>query len=126
MRDCCVKNSKCTFKTRTYWPLIFCCVDCSPPGSSVHGILQARILERVAIAFSRGFSQPRVESGFPVLQVEPREAPLWYSRSFLEKTFLLFFYSTSQSWSACGHGRSSYLESAKLQFQNLSLVTLSK
>ena len=28
-------------------------VDCSPPGSSVHGILQARILEWVAIPFSR-------------------------------------------------------------------------
>ena len=34
-------------------------VDCSPPGSSVHGILQARILEWVAISFSRGSSQPR-------------------------------------------------------------------
>jgi len=34
-------------------------VDCSPPGSSVHGILQARILERVAISFSRGSSRPR-------------------------------------------------------------------
>ena len=34
-------------------------MDCSPPGSSVHGILQARILERVAISFSRGSSQPR-------------------------------------------------------------------
>ena len=29
-------------------------VDCSPPVSSVHGILQARILEWVAISFSRG------------------------------------------------------------------------
>ena len=29
-------------------------VDCSPPGSTVHGILQARILEWVAIPFSRG------------------------------------------------------------------------
>ena len=28
-------------------------MDCSPPGSSVHGILQARILERVAISFYR-------------------------------------------------------------------------
>ena len=28
-------------------------MDCSPPGSSVYGILQARILEWVAIAFSR-------------------------------------------------------------------------
>ena len=33
--------------------------DCSPPGSSVHGILQARTLEWVAIPFSRGSSQPR-------------------------------------------------------------------
>ena len=34
-------------------------MDCSPPGSSVHGILQARILEWVAISFSRGSSWPR-------------------------------------------------------------------
>ena len=33
--------------------------DCSLPGSSVHGIRQARILEWVAISFSRGSSQPR-------------------------------------------------------------------
>ena len=34
-------------------------VDYNPPGSSVHGILQARILEWVAISFSRGSSGPR-------------------------------------------------------------------
>ena len=34
-------------------------IDCSPPGSSVHEILQARILKWVAIPFSRGSSQPR-------------------------------------------------------------------
>ena len=34
-------------------------MDCSPPGFSVHGILQARILEWVAIPFSRGSSWPR-------------------------------------------------------------------
>ena len=34
-------------------------VDCSLPGSSVHGILQARILEWVAVLFSKGSSQPR-------------------------------------------------------------------
>ena len=34
-------------------------VDCSPPGSSIHGILQARILEWVAISFSRGSAPPR-------------------------------------------------------------------
>ena len=38
----------------------FCNVmDCSLPGSSVHGILQARILERLTISFPRGSSQPR-------------------------------------------------------------------
>jgi len=34
-------------------------MDCSLPGSSFHGILQARVLEWVAISFSRGSSQPR-------------------------------------------------------------------
>ena len=34
-------------------------MDCSPSGSSVHGILQARILEWVAISFSRASSWPR-------------------------------------------------------------------
>ena len=34
-------------------------MDSSPPGSSVHGILQARILVWLAIPFSRGYSQPR-------------------------------------------------------------------
>ena len=33
--------------------------DCSPPGSSVHGILQARILEGIAMRSSRGSSRPR-------------------------------------------------------------------
>ena len=40
-------------------------MDCSPPGSSVHGISQARVLEWVAISFSRGIfltqeSNPRL------------------------------------------------------------------
>ena len=34
-------------------------MDCGPPGSSVHGILQARILEWIAIPVSRGSSRPR-------------------------------------------------------------------
>ena len=49
-----------------YWCLVpqscptFCDpVDCSPPGSSVHGAFQARILEWVAISFSMGSSPPR-------------------------------------------------------------------
>ena len=34
-------------------------MDCSLPGSSIHGILQAKVLEWVAISFSRGSSRPR-------------------------------------------------------------------
>ena len=52
-------------------------MDCSPPGSSVHGILQARTLQWVAIPFSRGSSWPRIESGSPALQADslPSEPP---------------------------------------------------
>ena len=42
------------------WCMTLCDpIDCSPPGSSVHGILQARILECVAMPSSRESSQPR-------------------------------------------------------------------
>ena len=37
-------------------------MGCGPSGSSVHGILQARILERVAVPSSRGFSWPDIKS----------------------------------------------------------------
>ena len=40
----------------------------SPSGSSVHGILQARRLEWVAISFSRGPSNPGMKPGSPALQ----------------------------------------------------------
>ena len=42
-------------------PPLFYSMDCSLPGSSVHGILQARILEWVAISFPIASSQPRIE-----------------------------------------------------------------
>ena len=47
------------------------------PGSSVHGILQARILVWVAILFSRNISDPGIEPGSPALQVDslPSEPP---------------------------------------------------
>ena len=38
-------------------------MDCSPWGSSVHGISQVRILEWVAIPLSRGSSDPGIELG---------------------------------------------------------------
>ena len=52
-------------------------MDCSPSGSSIHGILQARILEWVAMPFSRGSSHPGIEPRSPILQADslPSEPP---------------------------------------------------
>ena len=52
-------------------------MGCTPPGSSVHEILQVRLLQCVAIPFSRGFSQPRGQTGSPALQADslPSEPP---------------------------------------------------
>ena len=62
----------------TLWDL----TDCSSPGSSVHGILQARIQESVAISFSRGSSDPGIEPGSSALQADvlSSEPPssVWY------------------------------------------------
>ena len=44
-------------------------MNCSPPRSSVHGILQARIPELVAIPFSRGSSQPRDQTQVSCMEV---------------------------------------------------------
>ena len=40
-------------------PILCDPIDCSPPGSSVHGILQAKILKQIALSSSRGSFQPR-------------------------------------------------------------------
>ena len=62
---------------------LFTTVDCSPPGSSVHGILQARILEWVAISFSRGSSPPRDQTqvsriaGRCLTSEPPGKPPVW-------------------------------------------------
>ena len=52
-------------------------MDCSLPGSSVHGIFQARVQEWVAISFSRGFSNPGMKPRSPALQADalPSEPP---------------------------------------------------
>ena len=43
-------------------------MDCSPPGSSVPGILQARVLEWVAIPFSGDLPDPGIKPRSPILQ----------------------------------------------------------
>ena len=52
-------------------------VGCSLPGSSVHGIFQARVLKWVAISFSRDLPTPGIELRSPALQADtlPSEPP---------------------------------------------------
>ena len=54
----CVCVCVCVLVTQSC-PTLCDLMDCSPPGSSVHGTLQARILEWITISFSRGSSRPR-------------------------------------------------------------------
>ena len=53
-------------------------MDCSPLASSVHGISQARMLERVAIPFSRGSSQPRDQT--EISHIAGRFFTIWATR----------------------------------------------
>ena len=59
-------------------------VDCNPPGSSVHGIRQARILEWVAVPSSRGSSRPRDQTHISSVSC------------------LGGFLTTSATWEGCG------------------------
>ena len=84
-------------------------MDCSPPGSSVHEILQARILEWVAIPFSRGSSQPRDQTW--VSCIVGRFITIWATReafkSFLEN--VLNSHSESVSVHASEHQWKEYI-----------------
>ena len=71
------ENVKVKVKLKLKCPTLCDPVDCSPPVSSVHGILQAEIPEWIAMPFSRASSQPGIKSGFPALQAAslPSEPP---------------------------------------------------
>ena len=62
-------------------------MDYSPPGSSVHGIFQAAILEWSAISFSRGSSQPRDQA--QVSRIVGRRFTVWATREVLSCIFLI-------------------------------------
>ena len=65
--------------------------DCCLPVSFVHGISQARMLEWVAISFSRGSSQPRDRTWSPALQED--SLPLSHHGSPCVFPYILFFLS---------------------------------
>ena len=75
------------------WPTLCNSVDCSPPGSSVHGILQVRILEWVAIPFSRGSSHPRDQTQVPC--IAGRFLTIWANKKALQNFHMI---QQSHSW----------------------------
>ena len=95
-------------------------MDCCPLDSCVHGILQARILEWVAIPFSRGSSQPRDrtqvsciagwdERGMPCFE-EP--IAWWWSETLIpEYFFAVMFYSIRNVF----FGRSNVYSKSKIR-----------
>ena len=78
-------------------------MNCSPSGSSVHGILQARILEWVAVSFSRGSSQSSYQTY--VSCVAGGLSTLWAIRNIEWLSNEVLFYSTGNciKYSAIHH-----------------------
>ena len=70
-------------------------MDCSLPGSSVHGILQVKVLEWVAISFSKGSSWPRAWIWYPALQADglPFEPHYFWCICVYVCMYLIFWFS---------------------------------
>ena len=85
-------------------------MDCSLPGSSVHRIFQARVLEWVAISFSRGSSQPRDRT-----HTADRRFTVWATREapFLSLASEFFRYSNHDLEQTVIYTRACYYNSAK-------------
>ena len=79
-------------------PILCDPMDCSLPGSSVHGILQARILKWVAISYSKGSSQPRDQTR--VSRTAGRFFTIWATREAPE---LIPAYLTTRGNKASRH-----------------------
>ena len=98
-------------------------MDCSLPGSSVHGIFQARVLEWVAISFSRGSSRPR--DWTQVSRIVGRHFTIWATREDIEiGIYLMKFVSESENCCPSSTGWSKW-SSLKLSVHRLCLLPLS-
>ena len=79
--------------SRTTWKCSSCLtlcdsLHCSPPGSSIHGTLQARIPEWVATPFFRGYSQPRDQT--QVSRIAGKFFTIWAPRTMWDKPYKAF------------------------------------
>ena len=109
----CWKWSPCSGHAKLLQLCLTLCdpMDCNLPGSTVHGILQARILVWVAISFSRGSSQPR--GWTQVSHIAGRFFTLWATREapYFHLNTLILFYSWFQK--ICGNSSSHLLIHSK-------------
>ena len=64
--------------------------DCSPPGSSAHGVFQARIRGWIAMPSSRGSSRPRDRTHASIFTTEPAEKPRFLSLLHILTNFNIF------------------------------------
>ena len=108
-------------------PTLYEPMDCSPLGSSIHGILQARILARVTIPFSRGSCQPRDQN--QVSCIAGRFCTVWATREEWSQyiiwtypyqipnlIFLLYSLSWSVTASSSGHPSQKLTNSSLIAF----------
>ena len=90
----------CVLSVVQWCPTLCDTMDCSPPGSFVHVIFQARILGWVAISYSRGSSQPRDQTHifvFPALQVDSSLSH-WGQLSRVDTTYYCWCWPWSLGW----------------------------
>ena len=99
----CVCVCVCVCTVVQFCPTLFDPMDYSLPGSSVHGIFHARILEQVAISYSIGSSQPRDQTcvsytcsiGCWIFYHCSTKEPLTYPRPLTCGGFILIFGKTN-------------------------------
>ena len=109
-RKCC-----CVLVTQSCLTL-YSPMDCSPPGSSVHGLLQARILELVSIPFSRGFSWRwgRTQTSC----IACRFFTVWAALLLMQHKMVLGFWVSSYSTDSCQSQEQSSSRSFCVHFHN--------
>ena len=80
-------------------PTLCNCMDCSPSGSSVHGIFQTRILEWVAISISRESSWPRDQTHVSFVScIAGRFFTYWAIRESKNRPFIYVFFNFFQQF----------------------------
>ena len=74
-------------------PTLYDPMDCSPPGSSVHEIIQARILEHIAMPSSKGSSWPRDQTHVSYVSCIVRQVLYWWCPLGSHKHYIGYTYT---------------------------------